>query len=228
MKKIFCLAFVLLAAVGVLAQEKTIEKAEFDPILRNSYGKYAGQSYRRTINFEDLPTVSNPRKMTRKTVMEFAATRGSRSISEVDSPAIKKKTERIMIGGKIYTRTNDGDWTEEKLEVPEKKESPLKPVEEEIEYKSLGAEKLNGQSANVYAKIQRQKRVDEARNSETLTTITTKYWFGEDGGILKEETLYESRIKSEKRATESVFRNLRVSVWEIDPNIKIEAPIPTK
>lgn len=158
--------------------------------------------------------------------MEFAAaTRGIRSISEFDSSTMKKKTETIRIGGKIYTRINDGEWTEGKRQEKSKTERKLKMVEEQIEYKSLGTQKLDNQNTTVYAKIQRQKLINESNQSEMFVTITTKYWFGEDGGKLKEETQAERRIKLEKIPIETVSSSLRVTVWELDPSIKIEAPV---
>jgi hypothetical protein len=230
MKKFFCLVFILFGAIGIFAQdaEKTIEKAEFDTVSINSYRKFAGQSYRQTEVFQDIPTVSNQNKLSTKLVMEVAARQGVRSISEFDSSTLKKRTETIRINGKIYTRINDGEWTEGTPEVRPKTESKIKMVEEQIEYKFLGTEKLDDQNTNVYAKIQRQKLISESNKSETFSIITTKYWFGEDGGRLKQEIQMESRIKLEKSPAESIFRNLRVTVWELDPSIKIEAPIAEK
>jgi len=233
MKKLFCLAFILFGAINLFAQEKTIEKSEFDTVSINSFRKFAGQSYRQTENFQDILTSSIENKiqnkLSSKLIMEFAsANRGIRSISEFNSSTIKNRTETIIIGGKIYTRINDGEWTEKKREVRPKTESKLKMIEEQIEYKSLGTEKLDNQNTSVYAKIQSQKFISESNQSEMFVTITTKYWFGEDGGRLKEEAQTERRIKSEKSPSESVSSSLKVIVWELDPSIKIEAPIAEK
>lgn len=229
MKKLFCLAFILFGTIGIFAQEKPIEKSEFDTVSINSMRKFAGQSYRQTEVFQDILTSSKQNKLSSKLIMEFAsATRGSRSISEFDSSTIKNRTETIRIGDKIYTRINDGEWTEGKREVRPKTESKLKKVEEQIEYKSLGTEKSGNQNASVYAKIQKQKLVNESNKSEVFVTTTTKYWFGEDGGRLKEEAQTERRIKSEKSPSEAVSSSFKVTVWELDPSIKIEAPVAEK
>ncbi|HVE56674.1 MAG TPA: hypothetical protein VNB22_07590 [Pyrinomonadaceae bacterium] len=235
MKKFICLAFILFGATGIFAQqEKPIEKSEFDTVSSNSYRKFARQSYRQTEVFQDIststtPNFTNQNKLSSKTIMEYSfAARGSRSISEFDSSTLKKRTETIMIGDKIYTRIDNGEWMEKKREVRPKTESTLKTVEEQIEYKSLGTEKLDDQNASVYAKVQKQKLIDESTKSEMFVTITTKYWFGEDGGRLKEEMQAERRIKLEKSPIETVSRSSRVTVWELDPSIKIEAPIAEK
>lgn len=234
MKKFFCLAFILFAGVAVFAQEeKSIEKSEFDTVSINSYKKFARQSYRQTEVFEDILSVTGrdtrQNKLSSKTIMEFSPdVRGSRLIYESESSNMKKKTETIRIGDKIYTRIDDGEWTLGKREIRPKTESTLKMVEERIEYKSLGTEEWNAQNASVYAKIQKQKLVDESSKSEMFVTIATKYWFGKDGGKLKEETQIERRIKSEKSLVETVASSVRVTVWELDPGIKIEAPIAEK
>jgi hypothetical protein len=62
------------------------------------------------------------------------------------------------------------------------------------------------------------KHIDPATNQETRNTQTTKYWFNEDGVIIKEDVVWDSRGKA------VIFYNHRTSVWELDPNIKIDAP----
>jgi len=230
MKKIFCLAFVLFSAIGIFAQEKTIEQSEFDTVVRNSYRKFGGQSFRQTENFQNISPNGN--LITSKSVTEFAARAGRHSFYEFDSSSLKTKRETITIGGKTYMRIGDGEWTDGKIEPASNPEDKprivLKTVDEQIEYKSLGTEILDTQNANVYAKIERKKLVNEANKSETLSTITTKFWIGDDGGVIKREMQIENHITSEKNPVESVYRDTRTTVWELDPNIKIEAPIIAK
>jgi len=231
MKKFFCLAFILFAAIGIFAQgaeEKPIEKSEFDRVSINSMRKFAGQSYRQMEIFQDILNSTIENKVTSKSIMEFTARQGSRSVYESESSIGKKRTETIFIGDKIYTRIDDGEWTVKTREARSKFENRLRLLEEQIEYKSLGTEKLDNQNANIYAKIQKQKLINESNKSELFLTITTKYWFGEDGSRLKEEMQVERRVKSEKIPTGLVSSSLRVTVWELDPGIKIEAPIAEK
>jgi len=240
MKKFICLAFILFAAIGIFAQdaqEKPIEKSEFDKISLNSFRKFAGQSYRQTevvtgVLESILPSPIEDKRQNNfssKSITEFSfADRGSRTIYEFDSSTFKKKTETIRVGNKIYIRIDEGEWAEEKPDIRQKFENKLKMIEEKIEYKSLGTEKLDSQNTSVYAKIQKQKLVNESNKSEMSVTVTTKYWFGEDGGKLKEEVQRESHVKSGKSTIETISNSLGVTIWELDPGIKIEAPITEK
>jgi hypothetical protein len=231
MKKIFCLAFVLLSAISIFAQERVIGQAEFDAALKYRFLKFARQSYRQTETSVDVPTETNKSKYTSKAVMEYAQPLASRLLYEFDSPTVKMRQETIRINGKTYTRKDNGEWR-----LSSDSENPNKPVadrkfvtvEEQTEYKALGSEVLNNLKASVYAKIEKKKLVHEADKREMFSTISTKYWLDEDGGIMKEEILTENLLKSERNPAGMTFRNLRTRIWEFDPNIKIEAPIPAK
>jgi hypothetical protein len=234
MKKIFCLLFVLFSAIGIFAQEKSIEKEEFEAARRNSYVGLAGRSFRETMTIETTSNAKNPSKYSSKSVMEFTPARATRRVSEVDSPTLRKKTETIRIEGKIYSRTDDGEWTVGKFEIrpaPERDFVPparerIKTIDEQIEYKLLDPEVLDDSKTNVYAKIERKRLLDESNNKESSSIVTTKFWFAEDGRIMKQETIIENRFKPlNENEKESVYRHIRTSVWEIDPNIRIEAPM---
>jgi hypothetical protein len=229
MKKIFCLAFVLFAVAAATAQEKTIEKAEFDAVSRPSMRKYLGQSYRQTTTTQNIIDDSTNLPILSKTVFEHTAARASRMVYEFSSPTLNVKRETITVGGKIYSRIDGGEWTEKKLETPRPMvESSLKMVEEKIAYKSLGTELLNGEKTDVYEKIQNQKRINESTGGETFSIVTTKYWYGKDGGILKQEQQMEIRVKLPADPKEKITRHSMVNVWELDPEIKIEEPVAAK
>ena len=228
MKKILCLTIVLLSAISLFAQETGIEKAEFDAALKNRFRKFAGQSYRLTTLREDLPTETNKNITSSKSVSEFARFGGNRLLYEFDSRSLKTRMETITINGKTYIRQNDGEWTEKSVsgenEKPSAPERKFVTVEEQTQYKSLGAQILDKLNTFVYAKIEKKKLVNEADKKELFSTIVTKYWLDADGGIVKEETLTENQFKP----SDSLFRSRRTAVWEFDPNIKIEAPVIAK
>jgi hypothetical protein len=142
---------------------------------------------------------------------------------------MKKRTETIyIIREKKYVRIDGGEWTEEERKASKPPGWLLKIVDQQTEYKSLGTEVLNDRRTNVYAKIERTKRFNEEKQTESFSTITTKYWFGEDGGIIKQEDRIESGVMPQKDKIEVSNRTLRVTVWELDPTIRIEAPIIDK
>ncbi|MBS1795140.1 MAG: hypothetical protein JSS81_14875 [Acidobacteria bacterium] len=225
MKKALCLVILLLTAAGLRAQERTLEKAEFERVIGQSQQKYFGLSYRETETSDN--SVGN-NKVVSKFVWEFAGRNARRLFYQFDSPTIKTKKEIITIGGKTYTRTDDGEWIEGATppgSQPPAAQSPLETADDRTVYKSLGPEKLNETEMSVYASEQTQKKIDRARGQELFLTITTKYWIDPDGRLVRKETVMENLIKSEQNPEGRRFRHTRVAVWELDPNIRIEAPV---
>ena len=228
MKKILWIVLILFGYIGVFAQEKTIEQAEFDAVYQNSFEKLKGKSHRIIMTTQSSVEGRPQTDFSSKTVLEFASPTTSRTTYESSFQSVNKKTETIRIGGKTYTRKESDVWKEENPKVKSQPGNKLTRVDNEvdnqIEYKFLGSEKLNNQSVNRYAKIAGKKLVNSANNKETLSITTTKYWFNEDGMLLKSDMEMESRTR------EMVFHTRLTQIWELDPNIKIIAPTldPTK
>jgi hypothetical protein len=84
-------------------------------------------------------------------------------------------------------------WKEGKFKNKPQPLNDSTSINSQIEYRFLGTEQLNTQTANAYAKIEKRKRTDSANNKETFSTITNKYWLGENGMILKSDMGMESR-----------------------------------
>jgi hypothetical protein len=217
--------------MGVFAQERTMSQAEFDAVIKN--GKWAlsewkGKAIRMTQTSEVRREGKDQEAALGKTVIEFASPTTSHLVSEIRSESKITKSEQIRIGDKTYKRQGEGAWIEGTTEAkpaPKTTEtaasspSANKQAERQIEYKYLGTERLNNQTASVYATIWRTKRIVEATKSEALSTTTKKYWFSEDGVKLKEDTV------SETQGVDVTLYNRLTVVWELDPNIKVEAPV---
>ena len=169
MKKVFCLTFVLLSAIGIFAQERVLEQAEFDAVMKKRFAKFYGQPHRQTTSFADVSKDSK-RAISWKTVRETGAARRLRTLYEFDSPTIRTRQETIIVDGKIYTRKDGGEWTEKSLasEFGNRtvRDSKLKTVEEKTEYKSLGTQVVFDLTASVYEKIERKKLVNEENQTE--------------------------------------------------------------
>jgi hypothetical protein len=223
------MALILIGAVGAFAQERTISKAEFDSVSKSSkwaLTEWKGKSIRMIQTSEARSEGKIPTDASGKVILEFASPTVSRSISEIRSESKITKSESIRIGDKTYKRNGDEAWIEGTVEVkPQTKATDTKPPApqadefvRQFEYKYLGTEKLNNLTANVYAEVQTAKRIDPKTNKESVTTYTKKYWFSEDGIKLKEDTVMEF-------TGTDVTRYTRLTVaWELDPNIKVEAP----
>ena len=229
MQKVFGLTIVLLlSAASLFAQEKTIDKAEFDLVMRNGYLKYTNLAFRQKTSFEDISNGAEKPRSTSKSVMEIMPTPVTRTVYEFDSPTLKQRRESIIADGKRYTREGDGPWTVEDFAIKpldeNRPEGVFEILDEKTEYRSLGSQVLDDQNVTVYAKIETKTMIHKTNRNETLSISTNKVFFGEDGGIVKQENLLENRIKSARQPAASVYRHRRTTVWEIDPNIRIVIP----
>lgn len=222
MKNILCAALILCGCIGVFAQEKTISEAEFKAVYKNSEEAWKDKSHRRTITTESKAEGRPQTDYSSKSVVESASPTVNRVTYETSFGSKVSKRELIKIGDKSYARKEGEAWREgdSKNEPPAVKtiSGSVNPADVQTEYKYFGNETLNGQNAKVYAVIVKTKNVDPAGKQEILSVSTTKYWFADDGMILKSDMTMESRNGgklSHSRATQ---------IWEADSNIKIESP----
>lgn len=220
MRNILCTALILFGCVGIFAQEKTISPAEFEAVYKNSEDAWKGKPHRATISTESKAEGRSQTDYSSKSIVETASPTASRVIYERTFGSQTSKSETIKIGDKTYTRKEGEAWREGK---PETESSTVKTIsdnktEVQTEYKYLGNENFNGQNAKVYAGIVKTKKVDPASNQETLSVSTTKYWFADDGTLLKSDMTMESRSGGK------VFHSRATRTWEAAPNLKIEMP----
>lgn len=234
MKKFLIPAFVLCVSISIFAQEKTIEKSEFDTVYKNSFRGNVSQARREIRTSESIydstqqikisanvsDSVGTVSRTKSKTVMEFVPNVGTRTITDFYSGSLNKKTETIRIGDKTYKRENDGEWAEITLSAPlSKPEITFKDVDNQAIYKFIGTEQFNNQTARAYTATETNKRINLKTNEEGLVTTTTKYWFAEDGRLLGMESKQESRW-------DKFISKYNASVlYELDPTLKLESPI---
>ena len=226
MKNIVWLLIVLFISTGVYAQEKALTQAQFDAVYQGSLEAWSldnwrGKPFRRIIitgsRLEGRPQTD----YTSKSIVEYASPTDFRTVYESSLGAKKSKTESVRSGDKIYFRKDDGDWQNGTRQSPTEGVKPPpadKAASEDVEYKFLGTEKLGNQTAKVYAVHVKTKRINSADGQETIADTTTKYWFGEDGILLKTDMVAESRTG------EKTYHTLVTQIWEADENIKIIAP----
>lgn len=166
MQKILCLTvFVLLTSASVFAQEKTIPPTEFETAYKNASLLLSGKARRmiRTVQstVEVMPE-SNASGDSNKTLQsstisiksttEILPSVGFRSVYELNSSSVNTKKEIIRIGNKTYTREGNGEWIAAIPQVTSKSGRTARRVDTQIEYKSVGTEKMGNQNANIYAK----------------------------------------------------------------------------
>jgi hypothetical protein len=232
MKKILCLAVVIFASAAVFAQEKTIQPAEFETISKSSSRLLSGAPRRiirtqqstieiipQTKDFNNSMKPAPPSTVSVKSVIEILPSVGYHSVYEFNSASKNTKKETIKMGNRTYEREGNAEWIE--IAAPKasaRTENTTRKIDNQVEYKILGSERVNNQNANIYAKIEKSKFVNSTDNQESTSSTTTKYWYAQDGRLLKRERIRE--IRSEKM----ISRFNSIIVFELDPNIKIEAP----
>lgn len=238
MKKILCLAFVLFTAIGVFAQEKTIQKAEFDKMYNASVRVLSSKPHREIVTdtnetiyphkhqSNNSSKVYPTHKSTTNGTTEVLPSVGWHSIKEESSHSGNKKTEQITIGGKEYTREADEKWEVKAVKVAvktkstSKSENTINSIDKYTEYKFLGNEKLGNQNTKVYLIIVKNRPTKSEYSVKSVFNNTSKYWFGKDGILLKKE------IKGEwsEVGKPPVLITHKIQVNELDPKIKIKAP----
>lgn len=218
MKIFFSIIIVLTSLMFTFAQEKNIDKVEFDQIRKTSMDILRAKPHRvTTISETKVNGKTQQETRTSKTVIEVDTDK-RRVVNEQVSDQKSTKNEYIQVGNKAYQREDDGDWKETKV-YDRNQAGNIKTIEEESEYKSLGTENLNGQTANIYLRTSRSKKVDEGNNNkEIVSQETVKYWVDTNGTLLKRE------INRQNQVGEITFNFNIVSVFEYDQIIQIDAP----
>lgn len=233
MKKIFCLALILVGAIGIFAQERTISKEEFDAVLKhpNRLAAYVwrGKPFRWTMVVETKTDKKVQPDSYYKSSTEFGTQTTSKTKSESKKGDQITNSETIKIRDKIYKRIDNGPWIVEQYEAnpstntteTNTNSSIFKETDRQVEYKYLGSEKINNKTTNIYVEIMKTKSTDSATNEERQYLQTKKYWISEEGTVLKEDKISEGQngIGADK------YYNRITMVWELDTTIKIEAPV---
>ena len=238
MKIIFCITVVLAGLVSGFAQEKAIDKSEFDRIVNNStypYARWKGKSYRSTVTTE--ARLQGPSKTaegppftmhhTTKMVSEFGPGNAYRQMREASyKEGEVKKYEYIRIGDFEYSRIGNESWTKKAVEnapapptvAPAAPPSPFEEISSDKEYKYLGTEPFRNATVLTYLATSKQKNVYKANGSEHETVITTKYWIDKDGTLLRSE--FRAAGKGVDRSNTTTV----IMDFALDPSISITAP----
>jgi hypothetical protein len=244
MKKIVCLTFVLFTSIGVFAQDKTIQKAEFDKMLSTSLRLLSRKAHRiietyNTQSFWLQKSRSNNSPpvvmLSSKNITEILPSVGRHSIYESNSRLGKTKREFFSVGEKQYTREGEGAWLGRIIKGAAKSQfqshalNPLDSSEKYKEYKFLGNEKLDNQNTKVYLVIRKTQpatpKTNRPANSKIYPAVkdgTCKYWFGKDGILLKSEC--KTEFYSVPRESSPLVITHSIKLYELDPKIKITAP----
>ncbi len=218
MKIILALAFISICFVNIFGQIKTINKDEFITVF-DKWKQYSEQKTYRVKTVSESEINGNPSSRSEESYFEYAPPDKQKFVSELKTPTFNAKIETIQIGEKKYTRKDSGEWKEVTIEKKTPPKGNIKIIVEADEYRYIGQEIVSGQNAEIYQRNTKHKITSEKNSAESFSTIKAKYWFNKNGLILKIET------ETEVVAPISKSFSRRTSIYEYDPNFKIEAPI---
>lgn len=215
----------LIASVfnGNAQQSDTFEEKTLDALKKTAYQKMESKIYRVTVN-ETIGRKDNPTSVKdAKYIREVIPPDRSHYISMEKTSDGVKRYEYIRIGEKSFSRTDDGEW-------------------KDITGSGSGQGSGNGSGDSVKFErsVERKlKRGVSVKNQTTdlyETVITTKflypaspvtnigkysYWFDANGMLVKTEDAFSTDDTTQKIVN-------RVSEYEYDARIKIEAPVINK
>jgi len=210
-------AIILTVFLNVSAQERVIEEKEFMGIHAGATENLKGKTYR-LIKTEEL--FSDRRASSQRVninILEIVQPNKRREVEEIKSQEKNAKTERIWDGKSLFIRENDGDWR--KYYGGNSSSGNYVSGRITTIYKFIEKTNLNGQTASIYEVEMNRKANKFTQNSqlEVHYIEKTRFWINEDGNFLK--TIKESEIAGSNSLTRET------SIYEYNPNIKIETPI---
>ena len=225
MRNLFGLVLVLCFVGIVPAQDREIDKAEFDSVVAsgsNHRAIWKGEKYRMTVT-TSAKAVGRPQTdMSSRLIVEYGAGDETRSIT---SSTFGDKTyptnEGLRIGPWVYSRVDSGPWKKKAYVAPEpgkdKTEIAIE-LSSIAAYTYLGTGSLMGKPVRIYVKTETQTRLykDRGETSEIVRKIT--HWIDENGTVVKSE--YASEGRGPRIQTQTVV----TTVWELDPLLSFSVP----
>ena len=198
------------------AQEKTIDKTEFEQVRKTAMEILRSKPRRATITSETKVNGEPQKNNSTKTITEVDADR-RRTVNEKISGTRDTKNEYVQIGDKAYQRKDNGDWKETKAF--DRNQMPrIKIISEESDYKILGTDTIGEQTATIYQRNSKVKKIDTGNNKEISSQESVKYWIGANGELIKREENRENIVDGK------TFNFKIIAVIEYLESIQIEAP----
>lgn len=217
MKTILGLLLILAGFNAVSAQEREIQKAEFEAVMKNAVAILDAKPHRVTVT-SDTSVNGKPQESTSaKTIVEVASKDKRRSIRELKSVNQNSKRELIRFGNKTYLREDNGQWKQDSNR-NNPANADLRTNSEQVNYKFLGKDTLNNQNVTVYQRVRNRVMTDSLNNEEIRSSETVKYWVDDKGALVKREMVRENR-----RGVK-IFNFNVVATFDYDQNIQVIAP----
>lgn len=218
---IFLSVAMLTCAVHVSAQEKLISEVEYDMIRSKALLTIEGeQAFRTKLTVDYRESENSTWKSYSSTVSEYIRPDKSRTqLTMLYKGYPEVRDEVIRVGKSVYISRPDGRW---RIDAYRKGKASVSSIVSDvrnvtIEYKNLSNSSTSEQTNVVVQKLRTTKRAVNGVTVEARSTQTD--WIDAKGRLLKSEAI----TADPDGKPFSFFR--WTTIYEIDPNIKIEAPI---
>jgi hypothetical protein len=217
------LILICLSGLDIHGQGKVITETEFSAAAKKASEKMKTMSVRFVSKNEHY--FGDELKFIESNTNEFVPPDKIRNVFEAKMFDRNKiiLSESIQIGDDRYERKNGGDWSKRVLEkVISSSNNHVKVVENDSKFYLTENVRLGSQTANLYEKIYESKFVSPNQTaSEAKGTVfyrREKRWISRTGLLLKVESEEESHQMRK-------VMSRRITTYDYDSNIKIEAPI---
>jgi hypothetical protein len=204
-------------ALPLLAQERIIEKKEFDDTYSNAYKKLEKRIFRSTYNSEWVR--GKERRLTNRysSVRESVPPDREHTTSISSDGETTHKFESIRIGDKFWERVNDGVWkfgSSAGSGTGSGSGLSAREIERKIEYKKISNIDADGIGVDHY---QFRQRIRWETSSGVYDDVTsTDYWIRKDGLPVRYEHENDDAVQDTFYKTSTT--------WEYPERIRIEAP----
>lgn len=242
MKALSALAIVLLSSALVAAQERILDRNEFDPIFNAAYkilDVWKEKAFRKNLAVEARRPES---KYKLGRIFEMAADGSTRTIhnEHVEGKEPRVPREVIGIGKTSFIRDiGKSSWwvrTHPRAEeinrtgayVPDPDEAHAvrdhfvrdryEIAERVHEYKFVGIQTRDASVLKIYTHTEKIKGIEKKSGRAMETEASMRYWFRSDGMLQKAESVSNGRIGDD------VYYLKITAVWEIDSSIAVTPP----
>ena len=225
MKKLLSLTLTLCSIVVVAAQERVMDKSEFDSLVSNGSKHHViwkGENYRMTVTTSSKAVGRSATDWSSKMIFEYGSANELRSISFSSfGDKVNPTMQSLRVGEWVYLKSGDSPWTRKKYEASaptQQRESLTEQIKAAAEYKHLGAGTFLDGPVQIYVKNEKRTTVDKKSGSTSESDTKSTYWIDANGTVLKSE------YSSENRGASVVSRTTVTTVWEKDASIKFTPP----
>ncbi len=228
MKLFLTLALIISGAAYTLAQERVIDKTEFDAALKGTAEhkiKWAGKTYRITATASAKMADKPDSDHSFKSILEFAPPHNMRTMLTNTHGGKSTTTETLLLGDLSYSRENGGPWSVAKRRSASAANTkstnddspPFTVVSSDTTYFLVGKEPFKGAMATVYRTVENTRKVFGSTGVESESIITSVYWVAD--GVQRKYDL-----RSQNRSSTFSSNNVITLEWDLDPTITLIAP----